>query len=219
MGKRLASVSAAALAALLMACTPSTEPAAEAPPGAADLTLACGGPFIQDASAASMRAAFGPENVTDEIVGGPEGAENNATVLFADDPARRMEILWADTAAQSGLLNASVYGETSAWTGPRGVTLGAALTSVETANGAPFKLAGFEWDFAGIVTDWAGGALAPTPDGCTFGVQFAPPPGSDAETFAQVAGDSNYDSDSPAMRAVAPIVVRMAIGFPAPAPD
>jgi hypothetical protein len=40
-----------------------------------------------------------------------------------------------------------------------GITIGTTLRELEKINGAPFQLAGFEWDYSGTVTSWGAGKL------------------------------------------------------------
>ena len=89
-----------ALAALLSlgacnkpAAAPGADSAAAPVTAAATNVLDCEGPFGPDASKASLSEFFGAANVVDMNVDGPEGTTNSATVLFPNDPARRVEVL------------------------------------------------------------------------------------------------------------------------------
>jgi hypothetical protein len=209
-----------ALAALfLVACGGESASPPEAPAEAATAAaagkpnLGCGAPFAQDASFASLQRTFGAANVVDQTVPGPEGTTLDATVLFGNDPARRIEVLWVNEQERAGLLHASIAGERSDVRGPGGLRLGVTLTEVEAINGGPFTLMGFNWDMGGAVVDWQGGALSRERLGCSVSVSFDP--GADS---AAVTGDSPYASTLPAMRAAAPRVTRIGIGYPAPEP-
>src|SRR5689334_10319208 len=85
-----------ALLAMLIAV--ATSPAEAADPGPDALILACSGPFARDADRAALVARFGADNVRDEDVGGAEGDTVSATVLYPDDPKRRLEVTWWDEA-------------------------------------------------------------------------------------------------------------------------
>jgi len=148
-----------------------------------------------------------------------EGASEPGTLVFPNDPARRIEILWHDEKQQRRPALIRV-GAGALWhfratddPGADGATLGVGtpLAAVEAANGRPFTLSGFEWDYGGFVTDWRGGRLATPPGGCLLSLQFEPgPPVSDAASRA-VGGDRPFSSASRAMRTVKPVVGRMSL--------
>jgi hypothetical protein len=83
------------------------------------------------------------------------------------------------------------------------------LGEVEIANGGPFTLYGFAWDYGGTVSDWQGGALG-TGD-CLVNVRFR----STTNVTAGM-GDSGFSSDDPDILANEPVVSELAIA-PQPA--
>lgn len=200
------------LAALLAGAAPLpvSAQAPQLPP------LACSGPFAKDSDAARLVSVFGAANVRHGDVTVAEGATEPGTILFPDDAARRLEILWHDAEARKrpSLVRA---GEGSKWRTPvpRGVlSVGLPLTDVEAINGRPFTLYGFEWDYGGYVSDWKGGGLAPGRDGCVIGVRFGPDSNAPDTALIKVAGDRQMSSALPAMRAVRPSVQQISIAWP-----
>lgn len=129
--------------------------------GAAEmnLTLGCDGPFTPEATPATLAATFGRDNVIPETVDGPEGMQVNVTAIYPKDPARRIEVTFRNEEERTGLMSVRVMGANSLWVGPGGVRIGDDVAAVETANGAPFQMAGFQWDYGGYVTGWNGGKL------------------------------------------------------------
>jgi hypothetical protein len=198
-------VRAVALLALA-ACDPAaTSGAPAAPTDATDLSCTA----LSDMSEAALRAAHGEDNVVEQTLFGVEGETYSATVLYPDDPRRRLEIVWQDQAAKTWPANISVGGENSVWTGPNGLSIGDELARVEQLNGRPFKLWGFSWDYGGWVSDWNGGAFAAAEGSCTTGVRFeATGNGDNAD------GDGEFQSDSEEMRAAKPRIVALALVFP-----
>ncbi|WP_349370421.1 hypothetical protein [Salinarimonas sp.] len=179
-------------------------------------TLSCDGPIGRDADEAALVAAFGARNVAlaDIYVG--EGAFEPGTAIFPDDEARRIEILWHDPDARRRPARVILYD----LSGTRfalgdGATLapGASLAQVEAANGGPFDLYGFEWDYGGTVGDWRGGRLGALPGGCLLFARLAADPDADPDALASVAGDSLFSSDDPAMRAAQPILWTLSYGW------
>ena len=211
-----------ALAALLSlgacnkpAAAPGADSAAAPVTAAATNVLDCEGPFGPDASKASLSEFFGAANVVDMNVDGPEGTTNSATVLFPNDPARRVEVLWQDEQARQQPSNIEIKGASS-WVGPKGLKIGSSLEDVEKANGKPFKMSGFGWDYGGYVTDWGGGAFAPKDDvdnACIVMINFNTSDGAPTE---KVQGDKSFDSSDPAMRAAKPTIYSIAVGYRSP---
>ncbi len=186
-------------ALVLAAC--SSEPAA--PPV---LYLTCEA-FPADMSGETLARLHGEAALSEEVVSGPEGAQTRVTVLYAADPAKRLEIVWSDPARRSGFVSANTAGESSEWIGPAGIRVGQAMTNVQRANGGPFKLWGFDWDYGGWVSDWNGGAIAQSADGCVTTVRFQPT----VTPYEKVMGDSEFASDDADMRAAIPRVQEFGI--------
>ena len=191
-------LSAAALL-LLSACSPSSP----------RLVLDCNAPFTKDASAASLAAHFGAANVTDEIIPGPEGSQLRATVIFSKDPARRVEVMFADETGRTGLLRAAVTQASTQWIGPGGVRMGTGMDAIERTNGKAFSLTGFDWDMSGYTTDWHDGTFAKQSPGCRVGMRFSP----SAAHGMDILGEGPYKSDFAGMRLAAPKVVEFSIGY------
>ena len=184
-------------------------PRAAPKPAAAVQNIRCDGPFAKDSSHAKLAQAFGAKNVTQ--VGGAPGA-GGSTVLFANDPKRRLEVTWHDAAARSRPASIAIEGK-STWRA-RGFRIGEPLANVEKTNGKPFKLGGFEGEAGGAARDWQGGALDKLSGGCQLGMRFAPDPSALQEARGKVSGDREFQSDNPDVRAVRPTIVEMIVGYP-----
>ena len=192
--------------------------AAQTAPAKPDTTarLACTGPFGRDTSHTALAEIVGKENVIFTEVDGAEGEKVPATVLFPKNAQRRIELIWADEKKRKGLANLSLA-PGSVWIAPNGVGIGMSLAEVETLNGRPFALSGFDWDYGGYVTDWKGGALgAAIPGGCNVQVRFTVPEGAPEDPASKVAGDKEFPSSDKNMRAVKPVVGSLGFGFPQP---
>ena len=105
-----------------------------------------------------------------------------------------------------------IRGTQSKWQVGQGISLGTSLQELERLNGRPFVLAGFGWDYAGVVTDWKGGVL----DSTLAGVKLYLDPGpaqQPSATYSQVLGDRDYSSDLPAMQQLDPKVGQIFVDF------
>jgi hypothetical protein len=179
------------------------------PATAADsLTLLCGAPFTPEATAGSLMTAFGVPNVIPETREGPDGEKINYTVIFPNDASRRVEVVFANEEERSGLLSATIRGETSQWTGPEGLNLGDGVATVERLNGHGFTLSGFGWDYGGYVTDWQGGPLQEPVPRCRTTVRFNIPEDANADA---IMGEGLHSSGDPGVRAATPFVEEIGI--------
>jgi hypothetical protein len=194
-----------------------SEPTAAAPAQAAPSTagpraIACSGPFGKQSSHLKLAQRFDSRNITFTEVDGPEGTKLRASVLFPNDPRRRLEILWQNEGSRSDTHLIVINGQ-SGWTAPKGLRLGLTLAALEKLNGKPFRLKGFDHDAAGQVTDWQGGALEKLPGECRLGMRFAADPKAAADKRSAVSGDKEFTSNDAAMRAVAPKVSEIILGY------
>ncbi len=185
-------------------------PAMRIPATAADsLTILCGAPFTQDATAASLMKAFGAKAVVPETRDGPDGEKVNVTAIYPADATMRVEVQFANEEERTGLISVTIRGETSQWTGPAGLNLGDGLETVQKLNGGKsFTLSGFGWDYGGFVTDWRGGPLQEPVPRCRTTVRFSIP---DDVTDTSVMGEGLHSSDEPAIRTAMPFVQEIGI--------
>jgi hypothetical protein len=183
-----------------------------APPRQASRAIACSGVFGKESSHLRLAQNFDSRNITFTEVDGPEGSKLMASVLFPRDPKRRLEVLWNNEGARSDTHLIVINGQ-STWTAPKGVRLGLGLVALEKLNGKPFKLNGFDNDSAGQVTDWQDGALTKIPGGCQVGIRLAPDPKGPQAARSEVSGNKAFLSTDANMRAVAPKVVEIILGY------
>jgi hypothetical protein len=194
----------------------ATAPAAPAAPAApkpatAAHAVACSGAFAKDSNHLKLVQAFQPKNVAYGEVTGAGGTKLNATILFAKDPKRHLEVLWQNEAARSDTSLIVITGQ-STWTGPKGLRLGLTLAALEKLNGKAFRLSGFDQPDGSAVLDWQGGALATLPGGCKVGVKLAADRKAAADALTAARGKEFGSSDA-AMRAVKPTVAEIILGY------
>jgi hypothetical protein len=174
-------------------------------------TFRCADHFGPNSTRATLTALFGaPEVVTQEIFYG--GDTKDVTVLFPNDPARRMFIEWRDPSKQQGIKRISIIGHS--WN-LDGLTIGAPLVKAEQINKRPFVLSYFEGDFGGSVIDWRGGALEKLPGGCRAAVRFAIDENATASDALdrEVSPERTLLSSGSALRKERPRVVELGIEY------
>jgi hypothetical protein len=173
--------------------------------------LACEGPFAKDSDHKRLVAAFGAKNVIRKTVYEPEGLEVRASIVFPKDPVRRFVVLWFDEKNLRRPARIDLVG--SSWSGPKGLLIGSSIAAVEQANGKPFTLYGFDWDYGGSTESWNGGALGNLPGDCAFAPIFEPDYTTSDEIQNAVSGDTQFASDSQAMRAAKVRIKDLALSY------
>jgi hypothetical protein len=167
-------------------------------------------------SVLDLAKAYGARNLRDSSIALGEGETESGTLLYADDPQRRIEILWADAPAKQGPKRAILRGERSRWMLPREISLGTSLQELETKNGRPFRLSGFGWDYAGVVTSWEGGTLDRE---LSPGVKLYLEPRIEdrsGRNYRRLLGDREFPSSDAAMQTLNPRVYQVFVDFVAP---
>jgi hypothetical protein len=164
-------------------------------------------------STLDLAKAYGASNLRDSSISIGEGDTEMGTLLYGEDPQRRLEILWSDGATRQGLKRVILRGERSRWMLPGGISLGTSLTELESKNGRPFRLSGFGWDYAGAVISWNGGQLeGQLPATVKIYVE---PRIEDrvGRAYGRVQGDHEFLSSHPAMQTLNPRVYQIFADF------
>ncbi len=82
--------------------------------------------------------SFGNANVVDKDVDVGEGETEPGTVVFPNDPERRIEILWKDPEKKNEPKSATISGSTSRWHATHSISLGTSLEQLQSINGFRF---------------------------------------------------------------------------------
>lgn len=160
-------------------------------------------------SPAPLARTFASGDLREGAVEVGEGQSRPGTLVFPDDPRRRLGVVWPDRGGSERRTRLQVDGA-SRWTGYRDIGIGTDLRTLERVNGLPFVLAGFAWDYGGTVLDWRGGAMSATAgEQCRLIVRLQPRPGAPRDLVDQVVGERAFSSDHPAMRGLNPSVYQV----------
>jgi hypothetical protein len=174
--------------------------------------VACSGTFAKDSSHLKLAMIFDSKNVTFTDVEASDGSKVPASVLFPNDPKRRLEVWWSNITARKDIYLIVIGGQ-STWAAPGGLRLSQTLEQVEKLNHKPFKLKGFDKDGIATGSDWDGGALATVAGGCKPGVSLRADAKASAEKIGELSADKEYSSSDPAIRATKPAVSEILIGY------
>lgn len=167
-----------------------------------------------DDTLATARARLGEAEVVEVELQGAEGETAPGWRLYPHQDERTVEV-WLNESDRPQALY--VRGSKSMWTRVDGVRLGLTTRELQAINGRPFKFFGFEWDYAGAISDWGGGTLAV--EGGTRGPVVLCPP--DPHPVDYPAGDSEFSSDDARVVASPAVVCEFGVNLdvaPAAAP-
>jgi hypothetical protein len=170
------------------------------------------GPVARSSSEADLRRHYGTGTVDTARIQLGEGETAPGTILYPRDSLRRAEIIWRDTVNRREPARIVLRGSRSQWQVSGPISLGTSLKDLELLNGKAFTLAGFGWDYAGVITDWQGGAL----DSALAGIKLYLDPGpaqQQSTAYSQVLGDRDYSSTLPAMQHLNPRVGQIFVDF------
>lgn len=169
-------------------------------------------------SEADLRKIYGSKNVLSGEVGLGEGDTVEGTIIYPDDPLKRLEIVWKDEKTKIAPDYAQFGGDKSLWTIAPGISLGTSLKTIERINGRGFVLMGFEWDYAGTVVSWRGGRLARRfgKDNELVTLRLSPQKYTGALTkdLDAVSGDADFSSKNKSMQKINPRVYSVTVKFP-----
>jgi len=190
------------------------EPDAMAKPSrlAKQHVIACSGVFGPDSSHLKLAMAFQSKNVAYTQVDAGSGAKVMASVLFAKDPKRRLEVWWSKPASRSDTHLIVINGD-SDWIAPGELRLGLTLAELEKLNGKPFKLLGFDKDNVATLSDWNGGQLSALPGGCKVGLNLRADPKTPAAALSALPADRAFTSADAALRAANPTVSEILVAY------
>jgi hypothetical protein len=190
----------------------AAHPAAPKMPSATAHVVACSGIFAKDSNHLRLSMTFDYKNVSFGDVDADGGSKVKASIVFPNDPKRRLEVWWSNPAERTGTYLIDIKGK-STWAAPGGMRLGLNLAQLEKLNHKPFKLKGFDKSGVATVSDWDGGELAALPGGCKSGVNLVADSKAAADAIAALSADKEYSSDDPAVRAVKLTVSEILIGY------
>jgi hypothetical protein len=169
-------------------------------------------------SEADLRKIYGSKNVRSGEIGLGEGETVPGTIIYPNDPRKRLEIAWKNPKLKKNPEFVQFHGEKSFWKIAPGIGLGTSLKALEQINGKGFMLLGFEWDYSGTVVSWNGGKLARR-----FGkeseivlLRLSPQTYNKAleKDLNAVVGDGEFSSKNKSMQKINPKVYFVIVKFP-----
>lgn len=174
-----------------------------------------GGAITRTTTEAELIRHYGAKNVTRDVMNVGEGQTQPATILFPNDPERKIAISWKNEEGRQNPVRVQIDGDSSKWHTFGNVTLGTSLKELERLNEGPFVLSGFGWDYSGTVTSWNKGKLEPV-----FGHGHVwlrlDPVGKNVDSstdYTTLLGEGDFSSAISAMQKLNPRVYQIIWGF------
>ncbi|MGO9398769.1 MAG: hypothetical protein ACLP19_13170 [Xanthobacteraceae bacterium] len=174
--------------------------------------VACSGVFAKDSSHAKLAMAFQSRNVAYTQVDASSGSKVMASVIYAKDPKRRLEVWWSKPASKSDTHLIVINGQ-SDWIAPGELHLGLTLAELENLNGKSFKLSGFDMDRVATLSDWNGGTLSALAGGCKVGISLRADPKTPASALSDLPADRGFTSSDAPLRAANPTVSEILVAY------
>jgi hypothetical protein len=179
------------------------------------------GPVTAQSTFADLQKTFGAANVHQESIYGAEGETYPGVVIYPKEPNKRLEVIWK-AQKQKGpqtpgtILIRPAGSDTekfeSLWHTSNGVSLGTSLKKLESLNGGIFTLAGFDWDYGGVVLSWGDqGKLKKEFQQKGMVIRLGPSENPPVKAMEAVEGDKTFSSDNPNMQAVKPFVQEITV--------
>jgi hypothetical protein len=195
------------------------------------------GPVTAGTSEAALRKQLGPQIVRTAAIEFGEGETESGTILYPDDPEKKLEILWKDEKTRARPRHVLIRAERTRWHTPQGITLGTPLAEIEKLNGRPVYLfTGWETDCGGQIIDAGGGKLTffgkmvrgkddeiVDVQGQTLELQMSMteavsdevyPKLTEAEKTSLIGCEKAHRSDAPLIRRLRQVVVEITANFP-----
>ena len=174
--------------------------------------IACSGVFAKDSSHTKLASAFQSRNVSSTQVDNNVGGKTTASVIYAKDPKRRLEVWWSKSASKSDTHLIVINGQ-SDWIAPGELHLGLTLAELEKLNGKAFKLSGFDRDHVATLSDWDGGTLSALAGGCKVGISLRADPKTPAAALSALPADRAFASSDASLRAANPTVSEILVAY------
>lgn len=161
-------------------------------------------------------AYFGAKNVKRQTVNLAEGETSNGTVIFPNDPKKRVTFIWKDVKKRDLPEVIRIEDQPSLWRLPNEITTGTSLIELEKLNGKVFKMSGFDWDYGGNILSWNNGkleSLLKSKSGkVSATASLAPAKGKNSPE--DLSGDKEILSSNASMHKLNPVVVTLSILAP-----
>lgn len=160
------------------------------------------GPILVSDSESEIINRLGKENVTRADIPIGEGEMVKGTLVFSGT-TKEITLLWQEQDFTT-LHEVRASHPDAPWVTDLGVKIKSSLKQVEKINEKPFRLSGFQWDYAGTTTGWNQGKISES-----LVLVFAEP----EQFHSNLIGDQIINSDNARMQRANPKVQKLRVIF------
>lgn len=174
------------------------------------------GPITSKTSEMDLIKIYGKQNVAEEkLCLDNECMESETgTVLFREDPLKKIEIYWKDVAKKRFPKSVVLTGFKSHWKLVDGISLGTPLSDLLKINDKEITFYGFGWDAGGSVTSWGNGNIEKKyPRLIRISLEVGPSRKLSEEERKDVEGDRVLNSSNKTVQKINPLVYTLGISF------
>ncbi len=147
------------------------------------------GPIKANFSEADIISYFGAGNVKRQNIGLGEGETAPGTIVWPNSK-NKLIIKWREGQEYKQIEKIRIDGQGAEWKTKEGIGVGTSLEELVRINGKHFKFFGFDWDYAGLTTDWENGAINKK-----LAVYLTP--SNPEAAFPHLLGDKLFQSNHP----------------------
>lgn len=153
---------------------------------------------------------YGEENVKKDSIHLGEGYYLAGYKLFPGTPSEA-SLLFPGGKAQLRDMQVTVDLTATDWKAAQtGIKIGTSMEELERLNGGPFSFYGFEWDYAGAVTDWKGGALKDYRLRVSYDFENR----KNTVLHPSIRGEQETSSENPALKGLEVKVIQIIVRLP-----
>jgi len=172
-----------------------TNPVAENPAIKIDSTLitdSSWGAVTTTTDLAALQNLFGPGNVKDERICGPECADSIDVTIVYPGKDNEITVYWKDSLYHKTISMIESYAPNSPYRTDKGLKVGSSFDELLKINGKKIIFSGFDWDYGGIIQDYGTGALQNSNINYRLGLT--------EDAGSELSGDSEFNSDMPVVK-------------------
>ena len=153
---------------------------------------------------------YGKERIKDTAIYNFDGMDVMGTEITFENPADNFSIEWNEqNDLESRIRTIRIANKNTSWRTTSGVGMNSTIEEVETANGKPFSIYGFEINdyISGMSKNWENGNLD------NISLRFAPSNIIDPELYDQLRGKNGILSNDPLLKEAGLAVDFIAVHF------
>lgn len=141
---------------------------------------------------AGLQAMYGPANVKNERICGPECADSVDVTKIYPEKSNEFIVYWKDSLYHKAIAFIETYLPDGPYHTANGLKIGSSLEDLLKINGKQIIFSGFDWDYGGSIQDYSMGTLQNSPLGFRLAI--------DEDGGTELSGDSEFNTEMPEVK-------------------